>query len=139
MRDEDPLAEARLRGVMEQRRLLDEAGGAVGATEAAKMLGVPLQAVDSQRKRGVLLAVATGRHGWHYPRCQLDAGSKDGVVRGLSRVIAAVKDASGWMVLVFLLSPEERLRDRRPLDALRTGEIDAVARVASAYGEHIAR
>ncbi|MDP9480532.1 MAG: hypothetical protein M3R38_33545, partial [Actinomycetota bacterium] len=48
----DPLAEARLRGVAEQRRLLGEAGGAVGATEAAEILGVSRQAVDARRKKG---------------------------------------------------------------------------------------
>ena len=139
MQDEDPLAEARLRGAAEQRRLLDEARGAVRATEAAELLGISGRAVDARRKRDELLAVNTARRGWHYPRCQFDAGSRDGVVRGLDRVIAAVGDPSGWMVLAFLLSPEERLGDRRPLDALKAGEVEAVARAASVYGEHVAR
>lgn len=136
LEEADPLAEARLRGVAEQRRLLGEAGGAVGATEAARMLGITRQAVDARRKRGRLLAVATGRHGWRYPRCQFDGGSEDGVVRGLERVLAAVEDEGGWMVLAFLLSPEERLGGERPLDALRAGRVEAVEDEASAYGEH---
>ena len=135
---EDPLAEARLRGTLEQRRLLYEAGGAVGATEAAELLGVPCQAIEARRKWGGLLALGTGRHGWRYPRCQFDAGSEDGVVRGLDEVIATVGDPGGWMVLAFLLSPEERLGDRTPLDALEAGEVEAAARAASAYGEHVA-
>ena len=93
----DPLAEARFRGAAEQRRLLGEARGAVGATEAAEFLGISGGAVDARRKRNKLLAVDTGRRGCRYPRCQFDAGSKDGVVRGLDRVIAAVGDPSGWI------------------------------------------
>ena len=42
------------------------------------------------------------------------------------------------MVLAFLLSPEERLGHRMPLDALKAGEVEAVTRAASAYGEHVA-
>jgi hypothetical protein len=136
LEEADPLAEARLRGVAEQRRLLGEAGGAVGATEAAEILGVSRQAVDARRKKGRLLAVATGRHGWRYPRCQFDEGSEDGVVRGLERVLGAVEDEGGWMRLAFLLSPEERLGGRRPLDALRAGEVEAVVEEALSYGEH---
>lgn len=136
LEETDPLAEARLRGVAEQRRLLGEAGGAVGATEAAEILGVSRQAVDARRKRGRLLAVATGRHGWRYPRCQFDEGTEDGVVRGLERVLGAVEDEGGWMRLAFLLSPEERLGGRRPLDALKAGDVEAVEEEALFYGEH---
>lgn len=132
----DPLAEAKLRGVAEQRRLLGEAGGAVGATEAAEILGVSRQAVDARRKKGRLLAVATGRHGWRYPRCQFDEGSEGGVVRGLDRVLGTIEDEGGWMRLAFLLSPEERLGGRRPLDALKAGRVEAVVEEALAYGEH---
>ena len=133
---EDPLAEARLRGASEQRRLLGEAGGAVGASEAAHVLCISRRAVDARRRRGGLLAVTSGGRGWLYPRCQFHAGSEGGVVRGLDGVIAAVGDPGGWMVLAFLLSPEDRLGGRRPLDALEAGEVGAAARAASAYGEH---
>ena len=109
----DPLAEARLRGVQEQRRLLEEAGGAVGVTEAAEILSISRQAVDARRKKGRILAVSTGRHGWRYPLCQFDEGSESGLVPGLERVLEVLDDEGGWMALAFLLSPEERLGDVR--------------------------
>jgi hypothetical protein len=138
LEEKDPLAEARLKGLEEQRRLLREAGGAVGAIEAAEILGISRQAVDARRKKGRLLAVAAGRRGWRYPMAQFDGASEDGVVRGLERVLAAIDDEGGWMRLAFLLSPEERLGGERPLDALRRGEVEAVGRAARLYGEHSA-
>ncbi len=137
----DPLAEARLRGVQEQRRLLEEAGGAVGVTEAAEILSISRQAVDARRKKGRILAVSTGRHGWRYPLCQFDGGSESGLLPGLEQVLDAIDDEGGWMVLAFLLSPEERLGARRPLDVLKDGEveeIEAAVEAAKAYGEHVA-
>ncbi len=139
LQEKDPLAEAKLRGLEEQRRLLREAGGAVGATEAGKVLGgISRQAVDARRKKSRLLAVSTGRHGWRYPRCQFEEASEDKVVPGLDRGLAAIEDESGWMCLAFLLSPEERLGGERPLDALKAGEVARVERAARAYGEHVA-
>jgi hypothetical protein len=138
LEERDPLAEARLKGVQEQRRLLSEAGGSVGATEAAKILGISRQAVEARRKKDRLLAVATGRHGWRYPMCQFDEASQHNVVNGLDRVLAAIDDEEGWMRLAFLLSPEERLDGATPLDALRSGEIKAVERAARTYGEQVA-
>lgn len=138
LEEKDPLAEARLRGVEEQRRLLSEAGGVVGATEAAKIVGISRQAVDARQKKNRLLAVSTGRHGRRYPLCQFDENSEDKVVRGLDLALAAIDDDEGWMRLAFLLSPEERLGGARPLDALRSGETEAVEEAARAYGEQVA-
>ena len=134
----DPLAEARLRGVQEQRRLLEEAGGAVGVTQAAEILSISRQAVDARRKKGRILAVSTGRHGWRYPLCQFDEGSESGLVLGLERVLEVLDDEGGWMALAFLLSPEERLGNAQPLDALRAGEVEGTVLAAKVYGEHVA-
>jgi hypothetical protein len=138
LEEKDPLAEARLKGVEEQRRLLSEAGGSVGVTEAAKILGISRQAVEARRKKDRLLAVATGRHGRRYPLCQFDEASLDKVVRGLDRVLAVIDDEEGWMRLAFLLSPEERLKGATPLDALRSGKLEAVEKAAQIYGEQVA-
>ena len=43
-----------------------------------------------------------------------------------------------WMRASFFLRQNGRLDDKRPLDALRDGEIEAVERAARAYGEHCA-
>ncbi len=141
LEEKDPLAEARLRGFEEQRRLMREAGGAIGTVEAAQVLGISRQAVDARRKRGRLLALGNpgGGRGWRYPLAQFDSASGDGVVRGIERALAAVEDEGGWMALAFLLSPEERLGGRRPIDALKEGvAVEDVERAARLYGEHVA-
>ena len=61
------------------------------------------------------------------------------MVPGLSRVLRSFSLESPWMQAEFMLSPEDRLGDRRPLDALKAGEVEVVARAVSAYGEHVAR
>lgn len=141
LEEKDPLAEARLKGVQAQARLLAEAGGAASGAEAGEMLGgISRQAVDARRKKGGLLAVSVpgGRRGWRYPRCQFDRTSEGGVIPGLGRVLSATEDLGGWMALSFLLSPEERLGGKRPLDALREGRVGEVEEAALAYGEHVA-
>lgn len=139
LEEKDPLAGARLRGLEAQTRLLAEAGGAASAVEAGELLGgISRQAVDARRKKGGLLAVRPpgGRRGWRYPRCQFDVASEEGVVPGLGRVLSVLGDLGGWMALSFLLSPEERLGDERPLDALGEGRVEEVEEAALSFGEH---
>lgn len=133
---QDPLAGARLRGVEQQRRLLREAGGARSASEAAGIIGISRQAVDARRKKGKLLALSVGSRGWRYPMVQFDPESDDGVVRDLGRILAALEDDGGWMSLAFLLSPEERLGDQKPIDVLKAGGVARVLEVAEMLGEH---
>ena len=87
--------------------------------------------------RALALPVSDGKHA--FPRWQFDGDAEDGMVPGLSRVLRSFSLESPWMQAEFMLSPEDRLGDRRPLDALKAGEVEVVARAVSAYGEHVAR
>lgn len=134
----DPLVRARLRGFAAKRSLLEVEGGTVSSAEAGEMLGIDRVAVDKRRKRGKLLAVRVGQRGFRYPLWQFDADSPAGIIAGLPEVLASFGVEDGWMRLSFMLSRNERLGGRRPLDALRHGESEAVRLAASAYGEHAA-
>jgi hypothetical protein len=48
----------------------------------------------------------------------------------------SLSDSSGCRQPSFFLRQNSRLGDKRPLDALRDREIEAVERAARAYGEH---
>jgi hypothetical protein len=133
--ERDPLAAARLRGLGVRERLLAVEGGAITSEEAGQVLGVTRQAIDNRRKRGTLLAVPLGRRGYRYPAWQF---GPDGVLPGLDRVLKALGETGPWTQMVFMLNGNAWLDDRRPLDALRAGEIDAVVMAASQYGEQSA-
>ena len=137
--DKDPLAEARLRGERRMEEIREAEGGSVGATEAARIVGVSERALERRRREGTVLALPVGDGEHAFPRWQFDGDAEDGMVPGLERVLQSFSLRSPWMQAEFMLAPEDRLGDRRPLDALKAGEVEAVARAASAYGEHVAR
>jgi hypothetical protein len=92
------------------------------------------QAVGKRRAAGTLLGVPTGSRGYEYPACQFADG---GVVEGLAEVLSAFDDDVGpWMRLAFLVTASDALGGEPPVDVLRRGEVDAVARAARIHGEH---
>lgn len=131
LRVADPLAPARLRGIVVKRRLLDMEGGTVSSQKMAALLGISRQAVDKRRKRGTIIGLDLGRRGYVYPVWQVD-------LPGFAEVLAKLDELGPWAQAGFFLAPNTWLEDRTPLAALRTGQTDAVLRAASLYGEHLA-
>lgn len=133
--EEGPLVRARLRGVRARRELLGAEGGTVSSGQAAELLGITPQAVDKRRRAGKLLALPVGR-AYLYPVWQFDERGRGGVLGGLEEVLGSFGVEDAWMRASFFLRENGRLDDKRPLDALRDGEIKGVERAACAYGEH---
>ena len=131
LRNSDPLAPARLRGLAAQRRLLALEGGSVSSQQMAALLGISRQAIDKRRKRGTLIGLDLGRRGYVYPVWQAN-------LSGLPEVLARLGELSPWGQLGFFLATNAWLDDRSPLAALRAGDLDAVLRAADLYGDHIA-
>jgi hypothetical protein len=126
----DPLAEAFARGAQMQQEMLERAGGAWSAQQAARHLGVSRQAVDKRRKRGTLLAVESG--GNHlFPACQF---KESGVVPSLAEVLQAIDSANGWTRLSLLLSGTLRGPERSVVDALRAGDLEDALHAAHTWG-----
>jgi hypothetical protein len=136
LRQSDPLAPARLRGITARQRLIELAGGALSVDEAAEALGLTRQAVDKRRRAGKLLAVSLGKRGFRFPAFQFVRG---GVVPGVEQVLAALRQHDPWMQLSFLANRNSDLDDRSPAEVLQRGnggDADAVMRAAAAFGEH---
>ena len=55
---------------------------------------------------------------------------------GLEAVLERLADHDPWMQGRFFLMANQRLGDRRPLDELRQGNVEAVIAAAAVYGEH---
>lgn len=124
----DPLVPALARNVEHREALIERAGGTLSAEDAGRLLGISRQAIDKRRRAGSLLAVRE-RSDWRYPVCQFD---ETDVVAGITEVVRAYASTGPWMALDFLLAPDSALGERSPLDALKTGDRDAVLRLLRA-------
>lgn len=130
--EQDPLAEAKLRGQIRRKELLEAEGGVVGPEELGNLLGITRQSVDKRRKAGTLLALEIGNR-FVYPAWQVE-GNK--TLDRLEEVLAALKDHDEWRKLSFFVHGNIRLEGRSPLEALRIGEYENVLRAARSLGEH---
>lgn len=119
LKQADPLAPAFIRGLQASRRLIDENGGVLTASEAGDLLGITRQMVDKRRGAGKLLAISTGRHGYRYPAWQFE---KSGVLPGLEDVLRALATQDSWMQIAFFVSKNQRLGGGTPVEALRAGK-----------------
>jgi hypothetical protein len=128
----DPLAGARLRGMIVKQDLLSSDGQPLRSEEVAQLLGISRQAVDKRRSKGQLLAVSLGKRGYFYPLWQFQDGA---VLTGLDRILEALAKFDAWTQLMFMKTGDLRLEDRTPLECLVAGDIDAVVNAAACYGK----
>ncbi len=132
LRQDDPLAPARARGLRARAQLLEAEGGTFTAEEVAGLLGLTRQAVDKRRRAGRLLALRVGRRGYAYPAWQF---GQDGVLPGFEAVLADLRDHDPWARVGFFLNGNHYLDGASPLTELRRGNVAAVQRAARNYGE----
>jgi hypothetical protein len=130
----DARSQAVLQGVRIAQDDLKAAGGAYDLEDVRTLLhGVSRQAVDKRVQEGSLLAVPGPSNRRCYPTLQFN---RDGsVVVGLKDVQDALPVESPWAVLNFLARPDDRLGGRKPIDALREGNVELVVEAANRYGE----
>ncbi len=129
---QDPLAQARLRGLHACRQLLEAEGGVLTGEEVAGLLHLTRQAVDKRRRAGRLLGISLGRRGYVYPAWQF---GRNGVLPGLEAVLVDLREHDPWMQAGFFLNGHTRLGGKPPVAELRRGHVEAVRRAARAYGE----
>lgn len=130
--------DARSRAILEGVRIaqddLRDAGGAYDLDQVRTLLkGVSRQAIDKRVREGSLLAVPGPSNRRSYPAVQFN---RDGsVVSGLKAVRDALPTRSPWGILNFLVQPDDRLGGRKPIDVLKSGDIEIVTEAARRYGE----
>jgi hypothetical protein len=132
VRDQDPLAAARLRGIEAKRRILTEDGGLLSAEKVGDILTMSRQAVEKRRKAGRLIGITLGRRGFGYPAWQF---TERGTLPHLETVLDALRKHDAWTKLVFLTTENAALNGRKPVDALRAGQWEEVVAAARIYGE----
>ena len=85
------------------------------------------QAVEKRRKAGRLIGVSLGRRGFGYPAWQF---SERGTLPGLETVLDALRPHDAWTKLVFFTSVNAATGGKKPLDVLRSGNVDKVMAAA---------
>lgn len=101
-------------------------GPAYRQADVARLLGKTVSAV-SQDRRLLKLPMRSGAVG--YPAFQFDGRV---LVPGVAEVVKALMPAveTPWTVASWLTSPRSGLGGRRPIDALRQGQVDDVLAAA---------
>ena len=130
----DPLAAAKIRGLLAKRQLLEVEGGCMTSEEVSEVLSITRQAVDKRRKQGKLIGLAAGRV-YVYPSWQFHNGQ---TLSGLEKVLQALGVRDPWMQTAWILNGNSRLEGRSPLDVLREGKVDNLNTILDAaclYGE----
>ena len=131
---EDPLANARLRWIIDRRRLAHAEGRPLPTREVETLLGITRQAVARARAEGRLVGLPSGSGQYVYPSWQFN---EMGVLPGLREVRQALRGGEDpWTFTAFMVSPNARLGDQTPLEILRRGGLKDVIRAAEAHGEH---
>jgi len=127
-------ARALLRGKDIAAKDLEESGGSYSLEEVRRLLnGVSRQSIERRVREGRLLAVIGRNNRRFYPVAQFnDDGA---VVDGLRAVQDALSTRNGFAVLNFLVNPDSRLDNRKPIDLLKQGQIERVVEAAERIGE----
>ena len=133
---QDPIVASKLRGFELRQEMLRKAEGVLSSGKVAELLKLSRQAVDKRRAANQLLALTQGRRGYSYPGFQFEDGK---TLDGLEEVLRNLGALDPWMQLRFFTGFHERLGNKTPIEALRCGRVNDVARAASGYGEQGAR
>jgi hypothetical protein len=132
----DPLAASYARSAERKRRVIERAGGEIGATEVGTLLGISRQAVDKRRSEGKLLAIRSPSGDYRYPSVQFTADGN--VVPHLAKWLAGCGWDDEWMQLQLLTSKARTLGGRTVFDALASGDdalVTEAMRLAETAGE----
>ncbi|CAN5125665.1 hypothetical protein BH10PSE6_BH10PSE6_34420 [soil metagenome] len=125
-------ARALLRGAEAIAEDLKAAGGTFDLESICSLTRLTRQAIHKQVTDGRLLAVPGPSNRNVYPVVQFNSDGKP--VEGLKEVRDALGSRSPWMLLNFLVNPEARLDNRKPIDLLRAGKLGAVIEAARHVG-----
>lgn len=104
----------------------------LSANEAAKMITVSRETVHKRVRQGKMLGILENGK-LRVPLCQFDADGPNGLLEGFSSILTELK-CSELRKLSWLVLPNRYFDGRTPIQAMRDGEMEAVAIQASALG-----
>jgi hypothetical protein len=125
------LDRAMARGIFLREAAKREEGGNISAEQAARRLGISKTSVLQKFKKGQLLGWREARQkAVRFPVWQF---AEDEIIAGLPKVLSILSKSAqieDWGRIMFFLNPRNSLSGKRPLDALREGNVSLVERLA---------
>lgn len=128
----DPLASAKVRGLLAKQQLLEAEGGWISSEQVASILGITRQAVDKRRRNGQLIGLPMEQRKCVYPVWQFLEGK---TLLGLEEALKHLQIGDPWMQTAFMVNGNLRLNGMSPLAVLKQGKIEEVVTAAQLYGE----
>ena len=125
------LSVAVLRGMVAREEIKQEEGGSLSAAEAAQRLHISKTAILNRYHAGRVLGWKEARQG--AVRMPVWQFQDDDLLPGLTEILAILNQASwmdDWGRIAFFLNRRASLGDRRPLDLLRTSELERARQAA---------
>ena len=102
--------------------------------QIAERLGLSRATIDNRRVAGKMLAVDLGtKRGLRYPEWQCDLLRDTAGRTGFEKVLGALGKTDPWPQYRFFTQAAPALGGRSPIDAIRAGEVNAVARAAATW------
>lgn len=129
---EHGLGRARLLGLARQAELRKAAEPCLGTGQVCALLGVTRETVRKKVDRKQLLALPKGGDRV-FPAFQFNNGA---VIPGLAEVLAALQTESPFVALSFLLSRSRFLGNKTAIEALQSGDHEAVLTEAREFLQH---
>lgn len=129
--DEAVFSEARARGVGVKSDILKYGGTPFSSPEVERLLKISRTGLLERRKRGIIIALHAGKHGYLYPRWQFGTGAY-GLLQGMVDVLRVLAGLDPWAKAVFLLKKHPGGRWKSPLDLLKRGEQETALALARA-------
>lgn len=119
LRQNDPLATAKLRGLQLKQQLIEAEGGCLSSTQAGQILGISYQAVDKRRRQSQSIGIAQGKGSYLYPGWQFtESGS---TLDELEAVLTQLQSFDPWMQLAFMLNPRSASGATNSLRSIASG------------------
>lgn len=119
------------RALSVQRELLAAEGGFSLHSQAAQILKITDEQLETMRRQGDVIGVLTQK-GYVYPNWQFEKGM---LLKGLRDILELLRGYDAWMKVAFMLSRNTCLEGEKPLIGLRQGHLEQVKRAARVYGE----
>ena len=119
-----------------------EIGRLLSAAEVGELLDITKQAVSLRVKTRSLLALPTAKGGYGFPHWQF--GQDGQPLAGLMEVLRAFRAEeltveTPWTIAAWMVSHQDELADRTPVELLHEGEGEQVRLAALRYADRLQR
>jgi hypothetical protein len=107
-------------------------GGAWSGADLKSRWGLTAAVLHRRRKERRIVCWRDPRHNFFYPQWQFtEAGA---LLPGIQEILQIFNSDDEWRIMRYFLGPRKQLAGRRPLDLLRSGEMDAALAHAHNHG-----